>query len=281
MHLRFGAASAVVSAPFSPDSAAEVFRCAQRLVPGDGPRGRRLPRPGILAGRYDGIGVPVGDSVVALARVIRSVGSDRADFHTGGDLVKELGQHGRVADVTPGDLDGPDLQRLFVDTDVDLAPQTAFRATMLAGVPLAFAFRLDAGAVDQQVQRPLRAAVGDGHGQGLLPPAQRAEVRHSPVEANQAQQAFHEPGCLPESHAEEELHRQARLNCGIAILRLPSPLAGRWWHPGHVRIEPDGQGTTLLQRLVVGRPVLGLVARRDGSAHARQLPRWIRKMNPP
>jgi len=38
-----------------------------------------------------------------------------------------------------GDLDGADLQRLFIDTDVDLAPQTAFRATMLAGVPLAFA----------------------------------------------------------------------------------------------------------------------------------------------
>ncbi|WP_206078493.1 hypothetical protein, partial [Poseidonocella sp. HB161398] len=35
-----------------------------------------------------------------------------------------------------------------------------------------------------------------------------------------------------------------------------------------------------LQRFVVGRPVLGLVARRDGSAHADQLPRWIRKMNP-
>ena len=34
------------------------------------------------------------------------------------------------------------------------------------------------------------------------------------------------------------------------------------------------------QWLTVGRPVLGLVARRDGSAHAGQLPRWIRKMNP-
>ena len=91
----------------------------------------------------------------------------------------------RGADPTPCDLDGPNFQRLFIDAYVNLAPQAAFRATMLAGVPFAFAFRLDAGAVDQQVQRPLGAAVGNGHHQGLLAPAQRAEIRHRPVEADQ------------------------------------------------------------------------------------------------
>ena len=46
------------------------------------------------------------------------------------------------------------------------------------------AFGLDACAVDQQGQRPVRAAVGNGHGQGLLPPAQSAEIRHRPVGAD-------------------------------------------------------------------------------------------------
>jgi hypothetical protein len=36
---------------------------------------------------------------------------------------------------------------LLVDTDVDLAPDASFGADMLAGVPLAFPFNLDAGAV--------------------------------------------------------------------------------------------------------------------------------------
>ena len=125
-----------------------------------------------------------------------------------------------------------------------------------------------------------------------LPPAQRAEIRHCPVEAHKPQEALHEPGRLTGrhcrsdqwrsnvEHAEEHLHRQAGLDRGIAILWLPPALARRRRHPGHVRVEPDRQGAALLQRFVVGRPVLGLVARRDGSAHAGQLPRWIREMNP-
>src|SRR6056297_1449310 len=34
------------------------------------------------------------------------------------------------------------------------------------------------------------------------------------------------------------------------------------------------------QWLTLVRPVLGLVARRDGSAHAYRLPRWIHEMTP-
>lgn len=39
---------------------------------------------------------------------------------------------------------------------------------------------------DQQMQRPLVAAVGDVDGQGLLAAAQRAEVGHCPVHPDQA-----------------------------------------------------------------------------------------------
>jgi hypothetical protein len=60
------------------------------------------------------------------------------------------------------------------------APDPAFGAAVFARVPLPFALDLDAGAVDQQVQRTLRPAIGDVDLQGLLPPAQGAEVRHRP-----------------------------------------------------------------------------------------------------
>lgn len=62
---------------------------------------------------------------------------------------------------------------------------------------------------------------------------------------------------------------------------LPAPLAVRPWHPIRVWVEPDRQGTTLLQGFVKGRPVPGLVARRDGSAHAPKLPGWTHEMNAP
>ena len=41
-------------------------------------------------------------------------------------------------------MDGPNLQRFLVDADVYLAPDAALWAPVLAGVPLAFAFDLDA-----------------------------------------------------------------------------------------------------------------------------------------
>lgn len=52
------------------------------------------------------------------------------------------------------------------------------RAAMLASVPLAFALRLDAGAVDPKVQRSLRAPVGNTQSQGF-------EIRNRLVKADQ------------------------------------------------------------------------------------------------
>ncbi|BAQ68882.1 regulator [Rhodovulum sulfidophilum] len=124
---------------------------------------------------HDRIGAPVCNGVAALARVTGPIRGNRAQLRISGDPVKELGQHGRAPDFASGDLDGSDLQRLFVDADVDLAPWTTFRSTRLAG--------------------------------------------------------------------------EARLDRGIAILRLQTSLAGGRRHPDHVRIEPDRQRAKLLQRV--------------------------------
>ncbi len=140
-----------------------------------------------------------------------------------------------------GDLDRPDLLRLLVDSEMDLAPDAAFCPAMLTRVPLAFALDLDAGAVDQQVQRTLRPPMREVHGQGLLATAEGAEIRHIPVEADQAMQALDEAGRLSQRHAEKDLHRQAGLDGGIAVDRLSPTLAGRLRCPSHVRIEPDRQ----------------------------------------
>ena len=90
---------------------------------------------------------------MALAGIERAVGSDAADLLIWRDLIQKLGQHGRVINIAGGELGDPDFQCLLVNSDVDLAPDTSLRATMLAGIPLAFALDRDACAVDQQVQR--------------------------------------------------------------------------------------------------------------------------------
>ena len=38
------------------------------------------------------------------------------------DLIQQVGPHGRIADPTAGDLDGPDFQCIRIDPEVNLAP---------------------------------------------------------------------------------------------------------------------------------------------------------------
>jgi hypothetical protein len=176
---------------------------------------------------------------------------------------------------------------------VDLAPDAPFRAAVLAGVPLAFAFHLDPGAIHQQVQRTARAATRDVDLQGLLPARQRAEVRNGPVQADQAQQAFDEAASprslgpvafpwldLTERHSEQHLYRQTGPDGSVAVVRMPPVLASRRGLPTHRRAEPDCEGAVALDRFVIGAPVPGPVGRGCRSSHAAQLARGIHKMNP-
>ena len=202
MHLDLDAASAVVSAPPSPDRTPEVFRGLQGLVARHGTLGAGLPGFGVPARWNDGMRPAVGDGIMAVARVVGTICRDASDLLIGQDLIKQFGKHRRVSDMATSDLDGPNLQCLLVHPEVYLAPDAVFRPIMLACMPLAFSLDLDTRAVDQQVKRPTEAAIGNVHGQRLLAAAERAEVGHRPVEADQAQQAFDEPGRQAQCHAE-------------------------------------------------------------------------------
>ena len=113
------------------------------------------------------------------------------------------------------------------------------------------------------------------------------------------QQALDEPGRLPERHAEQHLHRQTGLDrvrrensppdCFLILLtaidRLPAPFTRRRSLPDHCGIKPalrrlqaiayrpmDRQRAAALERIIMARPVPGLVGRGCRSAHAVQLP---------
>ena len=98
---------------------------------------------------------------MAFSGVVGAICCDTGNVLIGGDLGQQFGQHGGIPDVAAGDLDRPDLQRLFVDPEMDLAPDAAFCPAVLARVPLTFPFDLDPGAVDQEMQRTLRAPMRD------------------------------------------------------------------------------------------------------------------------
>ena len=90
----------------------------------------------------------------------------------------------------------------------------------------------------------------------------RAIAPARPVQPKQPQQALDEPSCLAKRHAKQDLQRQTSLNGGITELLLPTALAAWWRCPNHLRIKPDRQRSTLLQAVIVRRPILGLVLRR-------------------
>src|SRR5690606_29396612 len=78
----------------------------------------------------------------------------------------------------------------------------------------------------------------------------------------------------------QHLHSETGLNGGIAVGLLAAALTGGRRAPPHLGVEPDRQRAPAFERIVVGGPVRRLVSRGRGFAHARQLPRWIHKVNP-
>lgn len=94
------------------------------------------------------MGASICNGIVAIARVVGTVGSHVADLLARRYLAQKVGQHRRIADVASCNLDRPGLKRLFVDSKVDLALDAPFWPAVLALVPLAFTLDFDAGAVD-------------------------------------------------------------------------------------------------------------------------------------
>ncbi len=201
--------------------------------------------------------------------------------------------------------------------NVDLAPDPAFRAAVLAGVPLAFALNLDPGAVDPQVQWPLRSAIRDVDLQNLLAPLGECFI-HLPGNAGLRVLKFGTARFRSTSRIHlsttpvvcqrampKHLHRQAGLDGCAPGVGLSVPFAARRCLSGHSGIKPalrrlkpivyrllgralkmpkkgpmNRQRATALQRVGLGGPVSGLGGRGCGSVHPAQLPHWIHEMNP-
>lgn len=179
------------------------------------------------------------DRVMALACVVGPISCNAAYLLIGRDLAEQVRQHGGIAHIAARHLDRPYLQRLLINANMELTPEAAFGAAMLARVPLTFSFGLDACAVYQQMQRSWRPFVRDGDGQRSLSSAQSAEVRHGPVQPNALEQALYKSSRPPQGQTEQNFQGQTGLNGGITVGLLSPPLAGGLRLPGHLSIKPD------------------------------------------
>ena len=68
------------------------------------------------------MGVSCCNGLVIFAHVVCPICDHAASILVGLDLVQEIGQQGSISEVTASDLDSPNLQRLFVNSDVNLTP---------------------------------------------------------------------------------------------------------------------------------------------------------------
>jgi hypothetical protein len=109
----------------------------------------------------------------------------------------------------------PDLQRIRIDPQVNLAPLARLGRPVFYGEPRTFALGFDPGVVDQEVKRTSAGTIRNGDVQTFLAARQRAEVRHRPIESGECQQACHQSGRLPQWQPEQRLQRQARLDSSV------------------------------------------------------------------
>ena len=280
MHFCFDQAALVIAAPSFPDRPAEPVACTNNFIASRNARRISGPCLRIAAGGDDGTGIACGNGFVTGSCVESTIGTDARDGLIAWYLLQQFGQHGRVANPASGHFDSADLQRSEGHTQVDLSPLAAFGRTMLAPAPFPVTHRLDARAVDQQVQRSGTGLTGDLDKQGLLPPAQGTEIRHRPIETGHLKKAYDHAGGLAQGKLEHSLERQAGLDRGIREDRLTPTLAGWRRQPLHPGIKPDVKRTSLRQRCIVGLPVRRAVACAGRFAHSGPLTDWIHERNP-
>ena len=92
---------------------------------------------------------------MAAARVVGTVGGDRADLLVRGNLAEQVRQNGAVAVAAGGEFHGADVRSGWVHGQMDLAPLASALHPVLAGLPFATAQELDPGAVEEVIERTL------------------------------------------------------------------------------------------------------------------------------
>lgn len=139
--------------------------------------------------------------------VVGTIAADARDGLVSGNLVEQARQYWCTAGGIVCHFDGPDFQRVRVNSKVDLAPLAKVVGPMLFSFPLAFAQHFDARAVDLKLQSRCRRLRSNPHKKMLLATANGAEVGNLPVQASELEQALRHTHRLAQGQIEQALDR--------------------------------------------------------------------------
>jgi hypothetical protein len=177
----------------------------------------RWPWRRSFARRDRRLGAARGDRRMTVLRVVRPVAADRIDWHVGGDLVEQIGQHAGVVDVLMGHQRTAYLTGLRVHRQMHLAPGAAFRIAVFAHFPFAFAVKLEPRAVDDQMQRLAAMQRGQDNLKLLRAAAQRGVVRHRQAGERELTQTLREALKRPQRQTEHLLETEQHLDHRVRV----------------------------------------------------------------
>ena len=111
------------------------------------------PGTAVAPGRNDdrGLRMTFGHGIVNGLAIIRAVCGHRCNVSI--DLIEQFRHFGNVADIVRRQFHGDDFMRVGINAEVQLAPAAARPDTMFLIQPFALAVNLEAGAVDEEMQR--------------------------------------------------------------------------------------------------------------------------------
>lgn len=201
------------------------------------------------------VGLPGLDRLIDGLAVVSTVRRDARDLAL--DLAEQARHLTSVIGLVAGQDAGGDLARIGVQREVELPPGAA-RPAVPSLLPLALPEQLQPGAVDQQVQGPMRHDPWPKSSEAAAAPAQGGMVRHAELEPEQAERAADEALGLAQGEPEDQPEHQHQLDRQVRIAglaarrrppcRLPAPprparasshLGAEVWHRTAANSEPD------------------------------------------
>ena len=129
----------------------------------------------------------LGNSPGDLILIVAAVGGEGSNWI--GDLVEQGVSHRGIVDILAGHCDGDDLAAGGIDTDMQLPPGSAAGRAVLFDQQFAGSTKLQARAVDQQMERAGSGSPEMQQLQRFGPAAQGGMVRHREIKSKQSNEA--------------------------------------------------------------------------------------------
>lgn len=246
------------SFPFLPTAAGNAVddvvapsRAWRSLRPGLGAIARRDRRRGLTRGNHR----------VALPGVVSTIAADDFNWRIGRDLIEQVRQHFRIANVLVRHQRRANLAAVRIHRQMHLAPGAPLGIAVLANLPFAFAKHLQASAVNHQMQR-LAAAQGRQHDIEVPGAAtQRRVVGNRQIAEGELVHAPRETLQRAQRQAKHLFESEQHLDDRVGVDTWPAALgdAGTGVLLPQVPLHPDRHVTSGDQPGVVGRPVLDSV----------------------